>query len=125
MDNILYELQQPKKRIRNIGIKATVIAILFFSAAMVLCFSVIGAYTVAVSAPEHKKTIKALNLRIETLSATIDVLNNTLSEERERYTIANRWGTLFDMICDTDEKIRFDMVEDYLAKNNGLYKLKQ
>jgi len=106
-----------KKRITfiaNAAILATIVAILGFCC--------IGIYSVFISMPDHKKATKVLKLRTETLNTTIHMLQNTLSEERKRFAVANRWATLLDMICDTDEKIRFDMVNDYLIKEKGIYK---
>lgn len=95
---------------------------LFCISAIFVILAVTGAYNIFWGIPDRAEKTTKLEHQVVILQAKIAILEDYNAKQDTKYKLATRWSNLFEMFCDEDQKIRFDIVEEYVTKNQGLYK---
>jgi len=94
---------------------------LFLGCIMFMFFFFVGIYDAFYNVPAKNTKIAELTDQCDTWQARAMELDRYIAKQEKKYKLATRWSNFFSMMCDTDQKVRMDVVEDYVVQKNGLY----
>jgi len=95
---------------------------LFTASCIIMVFCIYGILTAVWLAPKKSAKIEYLKDRVVMQRVQIDGLTATIQAQEKQYRLASRWSRFHEIFCSPDEKIRFDIIEEYMVKKKGLYK---
>jgi len=102
---------------------------LFLCSAAIMIFCAIGVYDVFWNVPAKREKIAEITTerdawrsRVKELDRYVTIVTKEKKAMEAKYRVAIRWSRFHEMMCDKDQEVRFDMLENYLKKEKGLYK---